>query len=390
MLGHEQEVRNFRLVRGHFRYNLRALLADDARMLVVLRDPLRRTASALRHLKRDPDFHEMYQIAKDLSLRDMIRHPGIMSNQRDVQARFLCASTAPEDVSDHLARGRAENENPDAGDIEEPPEFQLAAERLETIDFVGMTEDLASLVSDMARQMRYHPPLYFPFINENPAHIDPLQGLDAEDLAIIREHNLVDLQVYDLARRLIARRGFEADMRRLVDSGTYRVAPGSFEIPMGGIMPGSGWYEAEHAEGEAYRWTGPGRYFTIDVPLRSDASYRLVLKFSDPRAAGPEHIDIEINDLPVGFELWPEEDLYSCEVVIDQSLLAAKRRLLPGARRRRRNRPIGSAGYPAARHHGAADRVHLSGTLKAATNRRRRPVDAAPHGVTLAGEAALH
>ena len=48
ILGHEQNVTKFHLVRGHFRYNMRGLVAGDARMLVVLREPLRRTVSALR------------------------------------------------------------------------------------------------------------------------------------------------------------------------------------------------------------------------------------------------------------------------------------------------------------------------------------------------------
>src|ERR1700723_3870236 len=42
-----RDVGTYRLVRGHFRYNLRQLAAPDARVLVVLREPLRRTVSAL-------------------------------------------------------------------------------------------------------------------------------------------------------------------------------------------------------------------------------------------------------------------------------------------------------------------------------------------------------
>jgi hypothetical protein len=47
LLGREDEVKRYRLVQGHFRYNLRELLAEGTRMLVLLRDPLRRTVSAL-------------------------------------------------------------------------------------------------------------------------------------------------------------------------------------------------------------------------------------------------------------------------------------------------------------------------------------------------------
>ena len=62
------------------------------RGLARLREPLRRTVSALRHLGRDPDFHQTHELAKHLTLSEMIRRPDIMALQRDVQARFLCAS----------------------------------------------------------------------------------------------------------------------------------------------------------------------------------------------------------------------------------------------------------------------------------------------------------
>ena len=323
VVGHEDALRSFRLVRGHFRYNLRPLVAEDARMLVVLREPMHRTVSALRHLRRDPAFHETHELAKHMSLAEMIRHPGIMSFQKDVQARFLCASATAADVAAYLGRAGSDRDSPDAGDMEHPPELQLAAERLEKIEFVGLTEGLDELVAAMAHDMGYHPPLYFPSINQDPAHLDPLYGLDEEALSIIRAHNVIDTQLYDLARRLIARRIFERRMRYLVDRGFYRVPPGSFEVPLIGPMPGSGWYDTETAQSEPYRWTGPSPYFTIEVPLRDDASYRMVLKFHDARPIGPEQIQVEINDLPVVPEVWPEDDMFSCEVVIDQTLLAS-------------------------------------------------------------------
>src|SRR5580698_4582373 len=102
LLDLRRDVGSYSLVRGHFRYNLRQLIAPDARMLVVLREPLRRTVSALRHLGRDPEFHQTYDIAKHLTLSEIIHHPAIMGLQRDVQARFLFASRRAEEVTLYL------------------------------------------------------------------------------------------------------------------------------------------------------------------------------------------------------------------------------------------------------------------------------------------------
>jgi hypothetical protein len=322
LLDLERHVGSYRLVRGHFRYNLRQLVAPDARVLVVLRDPLRRTVSALRHLGRDPNFHQTYEMAKHLTLGEMIRKTEIMALQRDVQARFLCASRPAEDVTTYLEVARSGNLDADAGDSESPPAFQLAADRLESIEFVGTTEGLGALVSTMAEQMDFHPPVHFPVINENPQRVDPLLGLTEQELDIVREHNKIDLQLYDFARKLLNGRAFEQSMRQLIRSGVYQVPPGSFEIKMSGIIPGSGWYPAESAGQTSWRWTGPGRRFTLEVPLRQDVSYRFDMTFSEPRPSGPGDLSVEINDYPIPFELWSEGRLYRCVFVIEQGLLA--------------------------------------------------------------------
>jgi hypothetical protein len=322
LLGHEDELKRFRLVQGHFRYNLRELLADDARMLVILRDPLRRTVSALRHLQRDPSFHHDHQLAKDLTLSEVLRHPALMQKQNNVQARFLCASQPATEVSAYLQRELPHNPDADAGNQEAPPELELAQHRLAAIDFVGLTENLPAIVGVMARQMSYHPPLYFPFINENPERGDPLAGLTGEDLAILRAANDVDLPLYDFAKRLIERRRFERSMQDLTRGGVYSVPAGSFEIAMEGIVPGSGWYGPERDGEVAWRWTGPGRYFTVEVPLRSDAQYRVSMSFGSARPLGPGDFAVEVNDMPVACAMQPEGGGYRCEFAIPDGVLA--------------------------------------------------------------------
>jgi hypothetical protein len=261
-------------------------------------------------------------MAKHLTLGEMIRHPDIMGLQRDVQARFLCASRQPDEVTLYLEGARSRNLDADAGDHERAPAFQLAADRLETIEFVGITEQLGELVASMAEEMNFHPSAHFPVINENPDRVDPLHGLTAQEVDIVREHNTIDLQVYDFARKMLNGRGFDRSMRQMVRSGVYQVPPGSFAIEMSGIIPGSGWYPAESAGQTSWRWTGPGRYFTLEVPLREDVPYRFDMTFSDLRPSGPGDLSVEINDYPIAFELWSEGELYRCVFVIEQGLLA--------------------------------------------------------------------
>jgi hypothetical protein len=227
----------------------------------------------------------------------------------------------PQQVSAYLAQELPDNPNADAGDREEPPDLIRATDRLEAIEFVGLTENIDAVLATMAEPMNYHPALYFPFINENPDRADPLQGLTLEELAILRDQNDLDLPLYGYAKRLIERRAFERDMRRLIANGIYTVPAGSFEIPVSGVIPGSGWYEPEQDNGLAWRWTGPGRHFTIEVPLRDDASYRLTMDFGSPCALGPAHLSAEVNDEPVALHLTREGAGYHSELVIPQYLL---------------------------------------------------------------------
>jgi hypothetical protein len=321
LLGREHELAGFRLVQGHFRYNLRNLLAGEARMLVMLREPLRRTVSALLHLQRDASFHRDHELAQGLSLSAMIRDPVLMQNQRNVQARFLCASNTPDQVSGHLEQELPRNPAADAGDFEDPPDLDLATARLETIDFIGLTEDIGAVLRTMAEAMNYHPPLYFPFINENPNRTDPLRGLNDKDMEILRDNNDIDLPLYQYAQRLIERRSFQHHMGQLVGKGIYQVPPGSFEIPMAGVMPGSGWYEPEVENGSSWRWTGPGRHFTVEVPLRADASYRLKVDFGSLRPLGEDDFAAEVNHVAVAIDLTHDGGSYHGELTVPRDLL---------------------------------------------------------------------
>jgi hypothetical protein len=321
ILGREDTLKHYRLVQGHFRANLRELLPEGTRTLVLLRDPLRRTVSALRHLQRDPGFHRDHELAKSLTFSELLRHPGLMGNQHNVQARFLCASRAAAEVSSYLVQ-QAGNADADAGDGEPPPALAMAQERLAAIDFVGLTERIGTVLATMAETMLYHPPQHFPHINEDPERVDLLADLPPDDLEILRRYNDIDLPLYEFAAGLIARRGSARNMAELVRHGIYRVPPGSFEIALTDVMPGSGWYAAEQEGDVAWRWTGPSQFFTIEVPLRPDASYRLHLRFGSNGPFGPGDLSARVNDVPVECELEVEDAGYRCALAITQELLA--------------------------------------------------------------------
>jgi hypothetical protein len=184
----------FRLAAGHFAYNLRFALAAGTPVLTVLRDPVARTISALKHLRRDPDFHPDHALADGMSLRALIRNPAIMSRQNNIQAAYLCASSPPATVLAYLGRTGPQATLADPAALEAPPSLALAQERLRAIEFVGHVDGLETLLSDLADAMNFHPAAYIPYVNQDPSAA--AAGLDDEDLAMIRHYNAIDIALH--------------------------------------------------------------------------------------------------------------------------------------------------------------------------------------------------
>lgn len=311
------DVRSFRLVQGHFQYNFRELVSEQARTMVVLRDPIRRTISTLSHLRRDPHFHPMHSLVKDLTLGEMIRTPAVIGMLRDVQARFLCASLSPTQVHAWLSRGA------DAAEFEDPPTLDLAVSRLKNIEFVGTTENIAPLIQELASEMDYHPARSIPIINDNPDKADPIAELSHEELEIIREHTRVDSALYEYALKQLEWRHCRRAIRRLVGRGIYRRQPGSFGLDIANIIPGTGWYDPEGDEFGRRRWTGPDRIVTLALPLRDDRSYLMSLRFNDQRPGGPRPLAVEVNGEPATSSVSAEDDYLRLDISISSTELKA-------------------------------------------------------------------
>lgn len=275
-------LQDFRLYSGHYRVNFARKVPPGTRTLVVLREPVSRLLSALRHLRRDLNFHPDHMIARGKTLSEIVHTPKIMANQYNVQVAWLAAVMDPDRVDDFLYY----NPDGDAADVEEPDTdevlFERALRALERVDFIGFTEDLRPVLAQLSNEMDFHPVISFPRLNEGRVDAEPADGLSNADTAQIRLATALDQRLYDFAKDLVEQRRVLAGIRRLRDSGRYVVPDGEFEISLQAPIPGSGWYEPE-AEGQKYyRWTGPEARFTLDIHLVSRA-YTVEIEF-DRRA----------------------------------------------------------------------------------------------------------
>src|SRR5262249_981930 len=155
----------------------------------ILRNPLNRTLSTLRHMQRDPQFHSLHWRVKDRSLSDILRDSVIMEEQRDVQTRILCSTIVPKALIDYVRASEARGETVDPRLIESPKAtLELAQERLRQISYIGISEDLENTMRSLSRAMGYHPPRAMGFRNHAPDGLSEYTQLSAADIGILRAY----------------------------------------------------------------------------------------------------------------------------------------------------------------------------------------------------------
>lgn len=187
-----------RLVRGHYHYSLHELL-DDPIKIVVLREPVARTISLLKHMIA----HQGRQQKAIAAALDRGRLP-CPDNQ---MVRFLSGSL--------MTGGEALNKRQTAllRDPIEDSEGRLAEAKkaLKGVDILGLTERLG-LVQRPLQELG----ITFSGERRNEARIADL-GLSEQQLATIRKSNELDISLYAEAVNLV-----EAQLK---DSGLENAAP---------------------------------------------------------------------------------------------------------------------------------------------------------------------
>lgn len=289
-VGDVDNLKDYSLIRGHFSFSMVSVLPSTFRSFTVLRHPLDRMLSSLRHMQRDPGFHSLHQRAKGRTISDILRDPVIMDQQRDVQARTLCASVSPGAIAQYVKERKGRNERIDLGALESTPvTLDLAKERLEQIDFIGIFEDLDNSIRSLSHAMKYHPPRALGYRNHAPDGLSEHTTMSTADIEILREYNKIDLQLYNYARRLVLERDqsflcFDQILAMLIDSDAYTCPPGSFAVDLAQPIPGSGWYPPEFHDGKAVRWTGPTPFATLELPLNREREHLVEFRFivTDP------------------------------------------------------------------------------------------------------------
>jgi hypothetical protein len=172
-----------RVVSGHFPLCTTELLGGDFTTLTLLREPVERTLSYLRHHRvLEPGEHD--RPLEDI-YDDSFRFHGLVHNHM-----VKMFSLTREEMTDGMLTR-----------VEFTPErLALAKERLAGIDAIGLQEDFDEFCVELQRRFGWR-------LGE-PLHANRTRPLDVPESfrARIAEDNAMDVELYEFARRLCEQR----------------------------------------------------------------------------------------------------------------------------------------------------------------------------------------
>lgn len=177
---------SIRMLRGHFAFGVHESIPRPSTYFTLLRNPTDRVLSHYFHAHRDPD-HNLHPYVKGLTLREVLTRQGHVDKAFDnFQTRLLSGvwNTLPfgacSEQTLHMARENLRHHFAVVGVVQRFDEVLLLLQERFGWRFVYYTRH------NVGRSQ------------------GPLPAVDSETLALIREQNRLDQELYDFAAELCA------------------------------------------------------------------------------------------------------------------------------------------------------------------------------------------
>jgi hypothetical protein len=199
-----EQLVSYRLVRGHFRFGpydrqIFRYFCQNPLILTMLRDPVARTISAYRYVKRSKRarIHEEV-VSRQMSLLDFATYPPYSSRIVNVQTLIVLGVVSG-----------APNRPDDPNTLSDEATLALAKQKLESFAFFGLTERFEESVRLL------HFTFGWPMAEKVPSeNVSPVPSartsIDAAALAAIERKTHLDVDLYAFAEEL-----FEARVQQM-------------------------------------------------------------------------------------------------------------------------------------------------------------------------------
>ncbi|HEV2364878.1 MAG TPA: sulfotransferase family 2 domain-containing protein [Caulobacteraceae bacterium] len=300
-------VSQYRLVQGHLPLSLRDGLGQGMSTVTFLREPVDRTISALKHLRRDRECNRLHDRVAGRSIWEILDDQTVMAAVCNNQVRLLGSARR---LADCIAGCRADRGwdgvralSDFEADADDGAALERAKSRIRDLDFVGLTEHFSESLSQMCLRFGLHPQMRTPLRNESAAADSDALLAPEEARNELRKRNYLDVELYEYARPLIEEQFRRSAVQTLIalplQREIYPPIVDARKLALEGPMPGSGWFEAEWDQGAVYRWSGPQTESSIECALDPGGWYDFSIKISPYKAQDLNGFSIEVGGEPV-------------------------------------------------------------------------------------------
>ena len=335
------DLGKYKLIRGHFGYNILPLLHKKPIYLTMLRDPIERTISQYEHIRRDRFGNNWVSknfLAHNEMLEDLIKNENKRKRLGNSQTRYIgldCDVLSFTKSMDNKSLGNFRfDENLPIFQTNTSDEMMLdtAKKRLEDFEFFGITENFDESMFLLFYTFGWKPIKSMWKLNVS-APRPHRKNLPDTIIKQIESWNRLDIEFYNFAKKIFEQRylamievlkekyyqscyaslSFKDIMFKMlnknyedrIDIKDEQLAE-SIDYDFTQKISGSGWYYREFLPQKriAYRWTGPQTASIIDLPLRQDK--KLVILFHVFVAAAPDILDslsLNVNGHPIDLKI---------------------------------------------------------------------------------------
>lgn len=338
-------IPRYRLFRGHFGADgLKQLLPRQPVTITMLREPVSLALSTYRFILREPGIpvHALVK-AEGLTFEQFIRDRRTRRKVSNLQTSNLSFAVHWDPATEPLGGGKTTRRamrtwlHARRERLKPRERLRRARRNLRRCRAFGLVERFEDSLLLIAYSMGWPAPDEVQRLMVAPKATAPgaassgsgdARGLSDEVVEQVKRLNPLDMALYHTGQRMFEKRwnamlkhleryaqpGDEAlddreRTRRRIDrhfehcQRRRKVAPvDRARIDFDGPLLGSGWHrrETNPSDGSTFRWTGPGRCSTIDLPLRSTDDWRLTMRLLPIAApAAVDGLRLMVGDTPV-------------------------------------------------------------------------------------------
>jgi hypothetical protein len=212
----ETERGRYQLIKGHMFFGLHRHVPGRCVYFTMLRDPMARLVSFFKHASREPKHY----------LHGLI-------NQEAADLKTLLRMRASSELFNHQTRMIAGGDWRDANRRVDRSALDQAKRNLrDRFDVVGVTEEFDASLLLLRQRIRRTVPVYLKR-NVAPKCARLNQAIDGETRKLLREANLLDLELHRFARELFSLQRRAAGLRFKIELRRFRILNAAYQGWMG-------------------------------------------------------------------------------------------------------------------------------------------------------------